>query len=188
MIKHWKKCPSDWINQGVFEKLKFSSSNLGKTNASNISALLVLLALIMLAKEDKDTGKQMVSVTYDDLMEDLNISRASISSGIKKLSELGIITIDKSNRTNVYILETVRPESGWCKVPILKSKSGSRCIDAIANFSLRSKFELYSLKLFFYLAARRHNSESYTQVSYDKIEEITKIPRNDIKKHYHLCK
>ncbi|WGE41645.1 HTH domain-containing protein [Actinobacillus equuli] len=182
MSQYWKKCPSDWINQTTFEKLKFSSKNLDKANAGNISALLVLLALIMLAEKDKNTGMQIISITYDDLMEYLNISRSSISSGIKKLSELGIINIDQSSRTNTYILEAIRPEFGWCKVPILKSKSGSRCIDAISNFSLRSKFELYSLKLFFYLASRRNNLESYSQVSYDKIEEITKIPRNDIKK------
>lgn len=73
------------------------------------------------------------------------------------------------------------PAHPFFKLPCRKLVAGD-VIVPFGNFLLRSKFELYALKLYLYLAARRNNSSYESLASHDKIHESTGIPRRDIRR------
>lgn len=57
-------------------------------------------------------GQNAIMVSYKTMQEILNISRATISRGVKLLQEAGLLYTYKSGNANVYILN---PESVWSR-------------------------------------------------------------------------
>ena len=109
------------------------------------------------------------------------LSRSSISSGIDILVGLGVLSVDKDGRKNIYRFPGFDGSKDWCKIPYraLLSRDGKR-IEAFHKLKLRSKIELYALKMFIYLCAVRDNHNHYASASFERINLQTSIPEADI--------
>lgn len=69
----------------------------------------------------------------------------------------------------------------WSKLPCKELLTpDQKRIEAFYQLKLRSKIELYALKMFIYLCTVRDNKTPYASASFEKINEATSIPEKDI--------
>ncbi|ECS3310548.1 ArsR family transcriptional regulator [Salmonella enterica subsp. enterica serovar Typhimurium] len=187
-MKPWVKFPSKFVLDGRLKELLWTDDKVGKPS-HKVAALKLYIALSMRAESKEafchyiDTYITYYSAqaTYEELSELTALSRSSISSGIDILERLGLLSVDKVRRKNIYRFPGFDGSKDWCKMPCraLLSRDGKR-IEAFHKLKLRSKIELYALKMFIYLCAVRDNHSHYTSASFERINLQTSIPEADI--------
>lgn len=181
-MREFVKMPSAWITDQTkpgLSQLKWG----GQDNAGKIAALMLYIAIVHNVnpepnREYSEAG--FAKLSYSDLEKIVGLSRAKIASGLKILEELGIIAIDKNEKTSVYRLVGYNPKQGWAKLPYRHLYHDS-CIKVFNEFHLRKKNELNALKMYLLVAAFRDNDSNHTFISYEKIHQYTGIPENDIR-------
>lgn len=168
MKKHWEKIPSKLLES----KLLFVGEQGSKLSVE-ISALLLYATFHFV--DEGNNG--VVVVTYDDIQNMTELSRSLISWGIKRLVDLELVI--KTKKRSQYKLVGKEESGGWFKLPC-KAIFHDGKITPFQLFTLRTKAELFALKIYFYIAMYRNNNELFSMVSYDKLTE-KKIPRNAIR-------
>lgn len=187
-MKPWVKLPSKFVLDGRLKELLWIDDKVGKPS-HKVAALKLYVALSMRAESneifshyiDAYISRYSAQVTYEELTELTALSRSSIASGIDILVELGLLIVGKDGRKNIYHFPRFDGSKDWCKLPCraLLSRDGKR-IEAFHKLKLRSKIELYALKMFIYLCAVRDNHSHYTSASFERINMQTSIPEADI--------
>lgn len=187
-MKPWAKFPSKFVLDGKLKALLWTNDGVGKPS-HKVAALKLYVALSMKAEKheffshyiDAYIPRYSAQVTYDELMELTALSRSSIASGIDVLVSLELLDVDKDGRKNIYTFPDFDGSKDWCKIPCraLLSRDGKR-IEAFHKLKLRSKIELYALKMFIYLCAVRDNHSHHASASFEKINSQTSIPEADI--------
>jgi len=182
-INEWAKMPSWWIHKDYCLLSKFNAR--GSNLADSTAALMLYIAIVLRAnkfspKKKKGDISLSVKLSYDEFNEITFLSRALISRGLKKLCKNEIITIDKSNKTNIYQLIYKDGKERWGKLPFKYICENSGLIKPFKDFTLRKKTELHALKLYLLFIERRDFSTNYARVSFDTINSYTGINRNDI--------
>ncbi|MDO9208257.1 MAG: hypothetical protein Q7T91_08380 [Sulfuricurvum sp.] len=176
------KMPSHWITDKANPGLKQLA--WGKEdNAGKIAALMLYIAIAHHANKEPNREYQepgFAKLSYSDFEEILGLSRAKISCGLINLKELGIIKIDKGNKTSVYQLDGYDPSKGWAKLPYQHLYQGKQ-IKVFTGFHLRQRTELHALKMYLLVAAFRDNVNNHTFISFEKITDYTGIPKNEIR-------
>ncbi len=175
--------PSFWI-RGEGYPLRELRWN-GSEKSDQIAALMIYIALVHHANTEStvkmpDLGT--CDLTYTEIANITNLSRAKVSGGLKILLQMGLIHKVSKGRNNIYQITNYGSVGGWAKLPFrgLYAKDFSRIL-AFDHFKLRTKNELNALKIYLVIISFRTNSTNYAQLSYDKISEYTGILRNDIR-------
>lgn len=154
--------------------------------AVGTAALMLYVALLFMSEElPEETAlgvvlnKHIAAASYDDLHDATALSRSLISKGLTRLVDLQLIKPTGSHQKRRY--ELAWSEGGWFKLPC-QAIVRSGVILPFQNFTLRSKHELYAMKIYLYLAARRDNYKDFTLASYETISESAKVPERHIRK------
>ena len=183
-MKEWVRMPSYWIR----DKTKFPLVEMkwqGANKADQIAALMLYIVLVHhandeIAKDLPDVG--LCKITYSELSDITGLSRSKISGGLNILYDLGVVSKFGSGRNNIYKIKNYGSHSGWAKLPAkgLYSKDYQK-IHAFHRFNLRLKNELNAMKIYLLIIALRDNSTNYAKIGYNRINEYTGIPRNNIR-------
>lgn len=199
----WAKLPTKWIGISVTAKNleanqieQFLDSNREKEGLARIGwkeykttgtgALMVLIALTMifnLSKRKPSSIKDgMVRVTYDQITEMTELSRALVSRSLKLLTKLEILEVRKTGRDCFYRFNSFGNPGDWSQLPQSHLLEGH---DHIVKFRdihkvIRSKGALEALKLYMLILRLRSNNLNTASVSYDTISLYTGIRRRDI--------
>ena len=169
-MQKWVRLPSSWIDDGGLKD--FTWKNGG---SDNVSALMTLIAIAHRA--DQQTG--IARLTYEDICDATEISRAKISRGLSILEELEIIDRWSQGRSTFELVD-FNPAEGWCMLPAGTLYSG-KVIEAFRHFHLRNKVELNALRLYLLFAARRGRDTNLANISFEKITEYSGVRQHDIK-------
>ena len=177
----WRKVPSNPIAQAL-PKLLWKRTD-GLSAAGGTAALMIYVALIFLSEdlpsEEGDIPQQLASATYDQIAKATGISRLLISEGIKRLSQLDLIESIGSNQKRQYKIKW--DQNRWFKLPC-QAIVASDVIRPFIGFTMRSKYELYAMKLYLYLALRRDNRNEFSMASYENLHDNLHISERDIRK------
>lgn len=181
MIKssQWHRLPSDAV-RAALPKMTWSAAGSAKP-AGETAALMLFVALNFMATNWTDSEGQYHSIaegTYVDLGDATGLSRALISTGLKRLIALGLIATEGSHQKRRYKINWPQ-EHRFFKLPC-KAIVSSRVIKPFTHFTMRSKHELHALKLYLYFASIRSNHSHYSMASYETIFQRTGIPERDI--------
>lgn len=178
-VKNWVAIPSQPVLK-VLPEIKWQSRD-DRSAAVGTASLMIYVALCFMAKEQGNDGEKLffATSTYDSLGEVTGISRALIAKSLIYLNELNLIQSEGSRQDRRY--QIIWQEPRWFKLPC-KAIVRNGVIFPFQNFLLRSKQELYAMKLYLYLAGVRSNDVSYSKASYEKIMERTGISERDIRK------
>lgn len=184
MMNEWVKFPTHSITAQSCTLLS-AFRWVGDEKSDYIAALMVYIVLLHHTNSQTSSVNGKVgqaSISYTKLSELTGISRTKISKGLSILEEYEMIQINREGKSNVYAITDYSKQSGWAKLPAkgLYDKNLS-AVTAFSTFRLRSKYELYALKIYLVLVAFRDNKLNYSQLSYDKITEYAGVPRNDIR-------
>jgi len=180
-LQAWAKFPTGWILQQ--KGLTFICWRKYKSDGT--AALLVLIALAVKRNLDQKGHKRhsdtsIVTATYDEIQELLNISRSKVAKGLALLVQLKIINRVENHRSGYHLIG-LGDLGGWAKLP-QERLMGSNRISVFEVFYLRSKSELYALKLYLLLMAVRDRKTGYAHIGYDRITEYSGIHGSNIKK------
>lgn len=187
-MKPWVKMPAAIVRDDKLKRLLWVNDSIGK-RAHKVAALKIFLALSMCAEKeevynsdfDDYSTRYAAQLTYERLGVLTALSRNSISEGIKILIDLEVINVHIEGRKSIYQFCGFTGDGHWSKLPCqaLLSRDGKR-IEALHKLKLRSKIELYALKMYLYLCTVRDNKTPYASASFEKINEQTSIPEKDI--------
>lgn len=173
-ILSWARLPSSWIRAGLLKDYFSSNIELAK----KIAALKIYIIFCIKANKCSEIDYSC-SMTYDELIESVSLSRSSIHKGLQHLISLGLIK-GEGIRTKKYFILNLN-KSGWCKIPVSGFISDYGVIESFKMFHNRYAHELNSLKLYLYLLSIRDNEERFSEVSFRKITIKTGIKHSEIK-------
>lgn len=179
--------PSKWITEGTMKK-SFSSRG---SISSEIAALKIFPYLCMYTESTQrklaasSQQPQQANVmklitrglarrTYDEIGDDIGLSRKLISAGLRKLEDCSLIVKEGTIRKPVYLLKG-NLDFGWAKLPRRDLLKVNNRVEAFIGFKNRYAYERDALKLYLYILAIRNNNLTYSEVSKGKIEEKTGI-------------
>lgn len=181
----WSRLPAAWIVRGGLNEF-IAGSKLGESMA----ALKILVAIHLLAKnarvdaDDPDQGSVMIA--YDDLMTLTNLSRALVSTGIKRLQALGRVTVKRGKRgePSRYRLPDYAAEDHWTKISNRRLFRGtnSERIGVLHDLSPRRTCDLDALKLYLLFSAMQDKAGGGAMLGYEKIIEYSGVPQNRIRR------
>lgn len=166
----WTRLPSAWIDEGGLRKFRWD-----RTGADNLAALMTLA--VIAHHIERDTG--IARLTYGELSDMTSLSRAKVSAGLSLLAARALIDRAPEGRSS-YGLRNYDPLSGWAKFPA-RGLYQNGVVWAFTEFRLRRRTELEAMKLYYLFAARRSRETNMAKIGYDKIEDYTGVPRNNIR-------
>jgi hypothetical protein len=179
----WARLPLRWIHDGDLTKFR-GGSQLG----NSVAALKILLAVLLRAENkspDNVVATQgSASLSYDDLMEMSGLSRSMIASGIKRLRELGRLSVSREGRggkNRYFVAEYTK--GAWGRIPfraVVGQGDGKRA-RLLHEMSCKRSSDLNALKLYLLLCAHRNRGSPYAMIGYDRIHYATGILRPRIR-------
>ncbi|KAA0178788.1 hypothetical protein FX016_22920 [Cupriavidus gilardii] len=178
---YWHKLPGDLIREQLPLFRWQPEGQDGPATAT--AALMLYVALIFHTKSNEMPTSLMLEiptaeVSYSELQESTGLSRKLIAGGIRRLEASGLVKRTGNAQKRCYV---IRYGNSFSKIPCRPIVRGNR-IHPFHQFSLRSKHELYALKLYLYLLSVRPNEQRYAQASYEKIYKKTGVPERDIQR------
>lgn len=176
----WCKLPSRWVKDHELQRLTWSTHGSDGT-----AALLLLMAIAVhinqatIAALREAPGQPPpiqhdIQLTYDELADTTGVSRPKVSSGLKVLKALGLITATKTGRTMRYTLPQILTPGDWCPFPQTWVYR-HQILEPFQGFQLREKWELHALKLYLVLLTFKSNGRPRCQISYTAIERYTGV-------------
>lgn len=183
-MKQWVRMPAFWVRNE--DELPLAQMKwVGPKKSDQIAALLIYLILVHHANEEITSHlpeRGLCKLTYSTIGNLSGLSRAKIAGGLRILESIALISRFGTGRDNVYKISNFESVRGWGKLPTSGLYSADRkSIPVFHRFQLRSKNELSALKIYYLIVATRDNSSGYAQVGYDKIQNYTGVPKNEIK-------
>ena len=94
-----------------------------------------------------------------------------------------LVTSSGSNQKRIYLIAW--HGGRWFKLPCQAIFKDGK-INAFRQLSLRTKRDLYALKLYLYLASIRDHDRMFSMASHEKIHKRTGIPVNEIRRAHSL--
>lgn len=147
-----------------------------------VTALKLYLAIVGRAGASRErTGSpDAILLTYGDLSEITDVSRAMVAVGLRRLDGLIRVEPGSGRRPNSYRIEGFpgAGEGGWAKLPwahLLRT-------GAFSHFSSRSRLDLAALKLYLLFLAFRDNATNEAAIAYEKIQGYTGLGRREIRR------
>ncbi|RRQ21907.1 winged helix-turn-helix domain-containing protein [Thiohalobacter thiocyanaticus] len=181
-MMEWTKTPTAWITKDL--SLTYLRWH-GQDKVANIAGLMLYTAIAQNTNREPTMEFHepgWAKLSYTQLSELANISRATVSRGLSLLTELEIIKRDSIGNRHVYGVTNYSTHSGWGKLPAKGMyNQGLNRILAFQHFHLRSKVELNALKIFYLIVALRNDQDNLARASYEKIHEYTGVATNDVK-------
>ena len=169
-LQKWVRLPSGWIDGRGLRQLNWKDGG-----SDNVSALMALIAIAHRA--DQQTG--LARLTYEDICDATEMSRAKLSRGLEILEQLDVIERWQRGRSSFQLVD-FNPAEGWCMLPCGTLYSG-KVIEAFRHFHLRKKVELNALRLYLLFAVRRGRDTNLANISFEKITEYSGVRAHDIK-------
>lgn len=177
----WHRLPTVPV-VAALPHLSWSTAN-GAKPAAETAALMLFVALNFMATTWTDEQNQFHALaegTYVDLGEATGLSRALISAGLQRLTELQLISPEGSHQKRRYKIHWPA-EHRFFKLPCQAIVTG-KVIRPFRHFTMRSKHELHAMKLYLYFASIRGNHSFFSMASYERIFERTGVSERDIRK------
>lgn len=135
--------------------------------------------------EDEQSGlslsfrRVIARASYDELSHAAGgVSRRLVGDGPDRLEKLGLLTKVGSHQHRRY--ELTESDGGWFKLPC-QAIVRNGVVVPFQQFKLRSQVELFALKVYLYLAARRSNLYPCSLASYEKISKGTGVSERNIR-------
>lgn len=182
------KCPTAWILKAGDETSDpldglraFSVKEVGV----GIAALKIYIAIVLKANFNPNKEFALAGcarISFTQFSEQLDISRAMVAQGLKKLVAENLVEIVHEANSNVYRLNHY-DVLGWGKVPKRHMYSGDRQagIRKLVLFTLRHRSHLNALKLYLLIIALRDRKLNVTRIKHERIADYTGISKNDIR-------
>lgn len=169
-LQTWTRLPSCWIETGGLKDFRWGNNE----GANNLAALMLLTVICHHA--DQSTG--IAKLTYTQLSDQANLSRAKVSAGLTVLEQRQIILREHGGQSS-YGLNYFQ-ETPWAQFPA-KGLYTNGTVEAFSEFKLRLPVELHAMKLYFLFASRRDSKTNLAHLSYDKIEDYSGVGKNQIR-------
>lgn len=157
-----------------------------KDGSSSMAALMIVIALSIKLNQSHrgerfEPGKPRptaVAVTYDELTRMTGFARATVSSGLDLLEELGAISRSKIGRANSYTLHGVNEPGRWCQLPqsTLLRPDGALSIKKLE----RKRATLHALRVYAALLSLRRQQTNTASISWTGLSRWTGVRRADI--------
>ncbi|RUX73387.1 hypothetical protein EN925_00860 [Mesorhizobium sp. M7A.F.Ca.US.006.04.2.1] len=154
------------------------------------AALKVLLAIVVRA-ENKSTAQAAQTqgsacMSYDELIDLTDLSRAMISSAVKLLTSAGIVIVKREGRggKNRYFLTGYGETDRYGKIPnkTLYRQAPSDRLSALHELSCRRESDMNALKLYLLFCAFRDGKTNAAMIGYERIWIYTGIPEAKIRR------
>lgn len=183
----WQRVPRAVVGEAL-PKLSWHRVEQGST-ARDTAALMLYVALLFMREEEHLDDERLGSPgqvsrhsargSYEALGQATDLSRSLIRQGLERLQDLGLIEPHGSHQKRWY--ELTWSDGGWFKLPC-RAIVRSGVIVPFTHFKMRSKHELYAMKLYLYLASVIGRGQTYAQASYETINERISIPERDVRR------
>lgn len=188
----WAKMPIRWIHEqglvafrGRSAKAVIRSFPLGlpaeadDVTLRNESLAALKLYLVLCCRADFSTG--MAKVTYTELCKLVVMSRAIVARSLQRLETAGLIKREtRALKSGSLIrIENWNDDYGWGKIPKLwlyDSNHGRMLLLSEFNFT---QLSFHAIKIYIAILASR-DRRGIATISYDRLTEITGVPRHHI--------
>lgn len=169
------KLPTFWIEkEGGLLGFKWTSGGSDNTAA--------LLALIAIAHRVDEQG--IARITYDQLEEVLNISRAKLAAGLKILFGKDLLQHEPAGQSTYKLVrygeQGKGDGQGWGKLPA-RGLYHEGILRPFKDFRYRKVVELHAVKIYLLFVARRDAKQNEIKLSWKKISEYSGVPTDQIK-------
>lgn len=161
----------------------------GDSPAADAAALMLYVALNFAVEGDLEKVDPAIPLderltararlSYDQMQDATGLSRALVVQGLARLTERDLIRAEGTSQDRSYRIPW--PAYRFFKLPC-RAIVRDGVIRPFEGFHLRSKFDLYALKLYLYLASIRSNTAQFSMAAYETIHRGTGIPERDIKR------
>ena len=159
----WGRFPSDWVAAGGLKCFGWS-----RVGTPGIAALRLYTVLAQRLRDPDG----VVRANYEALCDNANLSRASVSSGLRLLEDKNLIrTGQAAGGKGRYQFIGYDPKRGWAKIPAQKLYDG-RQFQPFKTWHMRSQVELHAMRLYLLIATRRDTSLNEAFLTYQKIQEM----------------
>ena len=163
-VQDWGRFPSDWIAEGNLQRFAWKS-----VKTRGIAALRVYTVLAQRLRD----ADGVVRASYEALTENANLSRASVSAGLRLLEDEKLLDAGTTaGGKGRYRFLGYDPKKGWAKLPAQKLYDGSQ-FRPFKTWHMRSPVELHAMRLYLLIAARRDTRLNEAFLTYEKIHEMT---------------
>lgn len=179
----WARLPLSWIHNGDLALFRG-----GKQLGASVAALKILVAVLLKAENRSAhtavATQGSASLSYDDLMEMTGLSRSMIASGVKRLCDLGRLSVTREGRggkNRYFVAEYMK--GPWGRIPY-RSVVGlgfDMRVRLLHEMSCKRSTDLNALKLYLLLCAHRSGGNPYAMIGYDRIHDAAGILRPRIR-------
>lgn len=170
-MQDWGRFPSGWIAEGQLKRFKWN-----RVRTNGIAALRVYTVLAQRLRD----ADGIVRATYEALTENANLSRASVSAGLRLLeAEELVVSGEAAGGKGRYRFLAYDPTRGWAKLPAQKLYDGMQ-FRPFKTWHMRSQVELHAMRLYLLIAARRDTTYNEAFLTYEKIHEYTRMSDTQI--------
>lgn len=179
----WARLTLRWIHDGDLAMFRG-----GKQLGASVAAMKVFMAVLLKAENrSPDTAvatQGSASLSYDDLMEMTGLSRSMIASGVKRLCQLGQLSVTREGRggkNRYFVAEYMK--GAWGRIPFrtVVGLGFDKRVQLLHEMSCRRSTDLNALKLYLLLCAHRSGASPYAMIGYDRIHDATGILRPRIR-------
>ncbi len=177
--RRFARLPNRWIFDGGLERFRTSPSHRGVTGA----ALKVLVAILLRAEHaaaaSAGPNQGSAALTYSELEQLTDLSRAMVSKGLRRLEAEDLISTTREGQGGKgrYRLSGYGPDDtyGRMSVSALYGQGSTERIRWLHQISLRNEADLNAIKLYLLFCAHANKESWSTTIGYTKIEEKTGI-------------
>jgi len=179
------RLPNAWIYGDGLRRFRTRSRERGASGA----ALMLLVAILVKARNDpaESAGplQGSASLTYEELENLTDLSRASISKGLRRLEEAGVITTlhEGRGRRSRYVVRDYGPEDKYGRLSATRLYAGSsgERLRTLYDLSVRHEADVNALKIYLFFCAAYDRKRRGALVSYKTISERTGVAENKIR-------
>lgn len=180
------RLPNQWIYDEGLREFSASPTRRGASGA----ALKVLIALLLKAENKSSAAagptQGSVSLTYEELEELTDLSRASISRGIKMLKSRQLITVvqEGRGRRNRYFITGYGAADTYGRMSVVRLYGGPNTtrVRVLHELSTRNEADVNALKLYLLFCGVYDRQRAGALISYKNIAQLTGVGEGKIRR------
>ena len=180
------RLPNAWIYDDGLRRFRTRSRDRGASGG----ALMVLVAILVKARNDSDDRagplQGSASLTYEELEHLTDLSRASISKGLRLLEQEGVIRTvhEGQGRKNRYFVRDYGADDKYGRLSATRMYGGSagERLRTLHDLSIRNETDVNALKIYLFLCAAYDRGRYGALVNYKTIAEKTGVAENKIRR------
>jgi DNA-binding transcriptional ArsR family regulator len=181
----WARLPNAWIYDDGLTAFSAAPTRRGASGAALKVLIAILLRAVNRRADEAGADQGSALVTYDELMDLTDLSRAMIAKGVALLRKTEIITAETSpGKTTRYVVRDYGPTDTFGRVPKgrLYRGAGRNALLTLHDLSLRNEADVNALKLYLLMCAIQNNRKRAALVNYQTIREKTGIAEIKIRR------